>query len=204
MTDPRASEVDLTARARIRNAALDLYAEQGEDRVSLRAVASAAGVTVGLVQHHFKTKDGLRDAVEELVVAYHAQAIADASADGTPAQVAAARDEAVRQMLRRHPPVINYMRRALLDPAGRHGHLLERLVDLSRTEVAKLRDAGLASTAPTESAQVLRLMVRQFGELFLQPMVDTLWEHITGSDQPGVPAPEVTVRLAPDPNRQST
>ena len=46
MTDPRASDEDLTAKARIRNAALDLYAERGEDRVSMRAVAAAAGVAV--------------------------------------------------------------------------------------------------------------------------------------------------------------
>lgn len=71
MTDPRASDEDLTAKARIRNAALDLYAERGEDRVSMRAVAAAAGVAVGLVQHHFKTKDGLRVAVEQLVVDYY-------------------------------------------------------------------------------------------------------------------------------------
>ena len=45
MTDPRASDEDLTAKARIRNAALDLYAERGEDRVSMRAVAAAAGAS---------------------------------------------------------------------------------------------------------------------------------------------------------------
>ena len=65
MSDPRAADADLTAKAKIRNAALDMYAEQGEDRVSMRAVAARAGVTVGLVQHHFKTKDGLRQAVDE-------------------------------------------------------------------------------------------------------------------------------------------
>lgn len=40
MTDPRATEVDLTAKARIRDAALKLLAA----RVSLHAVASRAGV----------------------------------------------------------------------------------------------------------------------------------------------------------------
>ncbi len=82
MTDPRASDEDLTAKARIRNAALDLYAERGEDRVSMRAVAAAAGVAVGLVQHHFKTKDGLRVAVEQLVVDYYALAIASVPDEG--------------------------------------------------------------------------------------------------------------------------
>ena len=131
MTDPRASDEDLTAKARIRNAALDLYAERGEDRVSLRAVAAAAGVAVGLVQHHFKTKDGLRVAVEQLVVDYYALAIASVPDEGAPAQVAAARDEAVRHMLATHPTVVNYIRRAVLDPQGK-SELLERLTDLQR------------------------------------------------------------------------
>lgn len=49
MVDPRATSDDLTAKARIRNTALDLYATHGEDRISLRAIASEAGVAVGLV-----------------------------------------------------------------------------------------------------------------------------------------------------------
>ena len=60
---PGAAGQDLTAKARIRNAALDLYAANGEDGTSLRTVATAAGVTVGLVVHHYGTKDGLREAV---------------------------------------------------------------------------------------------------------------------------------------------
>ena len=40
MTNPRATNADLTAKARIRNAALDLYAQYGEDRVSLRTIAT--------------------------------------------------------------------------------------------------------------------------------------------------------------------
>jgi AcrR family transcriptional regulator len=196
VTDPRASDDDLTAKARIRNAALDLYAEQGEDRVSMRAVAAAAGVTVGLVQHHFKTKDGLRNAVEQLVVDYHAQAIAQVPDNGTPAQVAAARDEAVRAMLEAHPTVVNYLRRALLDPNGGGGHLLVRLTELSRSEIARLRSAGLASTDRPESAQVIGLMVRQVGQLFLQPMVDAMWEQLTepGAQREEKPGLVVTTR----------
>ena len=66
-SDPRAADADLTAKARIRNTALDLYARDGEDRVSMRALAGAVGVTLGLVQHHFTNKDGICDAVEQLV-----------------------------------------------------------------------------------------------------------------------------------------
>src|SRR5258708_35090231 len=43
MTNPRATNADLTAKARVRNAALDLYAQYGEDRVSFRAIAPDGG-----------------------------------------------------------------------------------------------------------------------------------------------------------------
>ena len=58
-------DADLTARARIRNLALEMFGRYGFERVSMRAVAEAAGCTVGLVQHHFGSKDGLRVAVED-------------------------------------------------------------------------------------------------------------------------------------------
>ncbi|MBP1054301.1 TetR family transcriptional regulator [Rhodococcus qingshengii] len=193
MTDPRASFNDLTAKAKIRNAALDLYAERGEDRVSMRAVAAAANVTVGLVQHHFKTKDGLRNAVEQLIVDYHAQALADTPRDGMPAEVAAARDQAVRTMLEDHPPVVNYLRRALLDLAAGEGKLLARLTELSRNEVAKLRMAGIASTSKSEAEQVIGLMIRQLGHLFLQPMVDAMWNQLSGPDMAEASKPSLKV-----------
>src|SRR6201984_2249058 len=139
MVNPRATNEDLTAKARIRNAALDLYSQQGEDRVSLRAVAAEAGVTLGLVQHHFKTKAGLRDAVDQLIVHYFAAAIAEAPDEGNIAQITAARDNAVRRMLEQNPPVVNYVRRALLEQSEGHLHLLDVIVDLTRREVGALR-----------------------------------------------------------------
>ena len=52
---------DLTAAARIRNAALLRFARDGFD-VGLRAIAADVGVTAGLITHHFGSKDGLRRA----------------------------------------------------------------------------------------------------------------------------------------------
>src|ERR1700758_1027602 len=130
MVNPRATNEDLTAKARIRNAALDLYSQYGPDRVSLRAIAAEAGVTLGLVQHHFKTKAGLRDAVDQLIVDYFSAAIAEVPIEGTTAEIAAARDNAVRRMLEQNPPVVDYVRRALLEQSDSHLHLLDVLVDL--------------------------------------------------------------------------
>lgn len=59
---------DLTARARIRDAALRLFGESGYRGTSIRDVAREAGVSGGLVQHHFGTKEGLRDACDAHVL----------------------------------------------------------------------------------------------------------------------------------------
>ncbi|MFE2957423.1 TetR/AcrR family transcriptional regulator [Nocardia tengchongensis] len=57
---------DLTTRARIRDAAITVFGEQGFG-VGVRAIATAAGVSPGLVIHHFGSKDGLREACDEQV-----------------------------------------------------------------------------------------------------------------------------------------
>src|SRR5919199_4813955 len=50
---------DLTARARIRDAAIESFAEEGFD-TGLRAIAVRAGVSPGLITHHFGSKAALR------------------------------------------------------------------------------------------------------------------------------------------------
>jgi TetR/AcrR family transcriptional regulator, regulator of cefoperazone and chloramphenicol sensitivity len=59
---------DLTARARIRQAAMAQFAEHGFERTTIRGIAAAAGVSPGLVRHHFGSKQGLRDAVDTHVL----------------------------------------------------------------------------------------------------------------------------------------
>ncbi|MBF6060855.1 TetR family transcriptional regulator [Nocardia terpenica] len=63
---PEGSPEDLSTRARIRDAAIQVFGEQGLG-VGVRAIASAAGVSPGLVNHHFGSKDGLREACDEHV-----------------------------------------------------------------------------------------------------------------------------------------
>ena len=55
---------DLTAKALIRDEALRLFAVEGPGAVSLRRVAAAAGVSPGLVIHHYGSRQGLREAVD--------------------------------------------------------------------------------------------------------------------------------------------
>jgi AcrR family transcriptional regulator len=58
------SAEDLTARARIRDAAIRLFTERGMEKTSILDIAQAAGVSGGLIRHHFGSKDGLREACD--------------------------------------------------------------------------------------------------------------------------------------------
>jgi AcrR family transcriptional regulator len=57
---------DLTAAARIRDAAIGQFGEKGFG-VGLRSIAEVAGVSAALVIHHFGSKDGLRKACDDYV-----------------------------------------------------------------------------------------------------------------------------------------
>lgn len=193
MLNPRTTNEDLTAKARIRNAAMDLFAQFGESRVSLRAVAAEAGVTLGLVQHHFKSKAGLIGAVDQLVVDYFDAAVSSVPPTGTPGEVAAARNTAVRKMLHDNPDVVNYVRRAVLETSETRMRLLESLIDLTRREITDLREAGLASTARHEADQIVEVLVRQLGELLLAPMIDAIWDRVASPGDIVRPRLSITV-----------
>ncbi|MEU0571957.1 helix-turn-helix domain-containing protein [Nonomuraea sp. NPDC005983] len=64
MTTSGPDPEDLTARARIRDAALRHFGEHGFERTTIRGIADTAGVSSGLVRHHFGSKQELREACD--------------------------------------------------------------------------------------------------------------------------------------------
>jgi AcrR family transcriptional regulator len=80
MTEP--AREDLTARARIRDAALRLFAERGTEAATIRDIAAQAGVSLGLVRHHFGSKDALRAACDEYALAQVRQILAEGVESG--------------------------------------------------------------------------------------------------------------------------
>src|SRR6476619_5502425 len=62
----RSASDDRTAVARIRDAAIEQWGEHGFN-VGLRSIAEAAGVSAGLVIHHFGSKKGLRKACDDYI-----------------------------------------------------------------------------------------------------------------------------------------
>lgn len=193
MTVP-ARQQDLTAKARIRNAALELFAVLGEEGTSMRRIAADAGVTVGLIVHHFGTKDRLREEVELHVVEQFAEAIASVPTDSAPRDVGLRRDQAVADMLAAQPLIVTYVRRAALGLNGPDSDLMRRLTQLAIDETARAR-ANSSDTQPrSEAHTVIRTMTRQLGQLLLQPMIDSMWAQL-GEDPNSTDKPTLVVQI---------
>lgn len=73
---------DLQAHARIRDAALRLFGVHGIKATTVRQIAEAAGVSPALVIHHFRSKEGLRNACDEWMMARLTEKKTDAVAGG--------------------------------------------------------------------------------------------------------------------------
>ncbi|WP_193084555.1 TetR/AcrR family transcriptional regulator [Brevibacterium aurantiacum] len=191
---PAAGHDDLTSRARIRNAALHQFAVKGFAGTPLRAIATEAGVAIGLIGHYFGSKEGTREAVETWIVGLFASALdrADSTSADTVADVTV-RDETVAQMLADNPLVVDYLRRQVLEmPAD--GMLISRLAALTMESVETMRNAGQASSSRDRVEQVVTAMVRQLGRLFLQPLVDQVVDSFPVDEHPAT-HPELRVEI---------
>nr|MDT0660552.1 TetR family transcriptional regulator [Micromonospora sp. DSM 115978] len=117
---------DLTARARIREAALRLFAERGIDRVSVRDIARAAGVSAGLIRHHFSSKEGLRDACDTYALERLMRIKEQAVVEGRLADPRFLPSvEPVKLLLNR------YLGRAMIDGSKAAAAMFDHLVDIT-------------------------------------------------------------------------
>jgi AcrR family transcriptional regulator len=117
---------DLTARARIRQAAMQQFAEHGYTRTTIRGIASAAGVSPGLLRHHYGSKEELRDAVDGHILAEIRKAndaVLEGSRRGDLGPAALARPEM--------KPYQAYIVRALVDGSPTMAKIFDEVVELT-------------------------------------------------------------------------
>ncbi|MGB6456938.1 MAG: TetR/AcrR family transcriptional regulator, partial [Streptosporangiaceae bacterium] len=133
---------DLTAAAAIRIAAMELFADRGYADVTVRQIASAAGVSPALVIHHYGSKENLRAVLEERVAAFVEAMLADLDRlpeEGGSASVA----ELFAGRLEREPAMAGYVRRLLCDGGPAGVALFGRLYQVTRAGMQALEQAGV-------------------------------------------------------------
>lgn len=167
---------DRTTVARIRDAAIACFADAGVAATSVRTVASRAGVSPGLVMHHFGSKDRLRVACDQHVAALVRESKEKAAADGTgldPAARIRAYDEGV--------PLLRYLARTLVDGSP---HVAELVDDMVRDAVAYTEqavDSGLMVPSEDPAGRAAVLTLWSLGALVMHEHVD----RVLGADLTG-------------------
>jgi AcrR family transcriptional regulator len=165
-------ESELTAHARILRAALVSFARVGIAATTIRGVAVAAGVSPGLVQHHFRSKEGLRAAVDEFFLERASRAVTEAAGRGSPAEVAAGFGDRIADFIRSNPELVAYARRSFLegDPSGLA--LFDALVELARSELRRLAAEGLLRSDLDHGWSALQIVLLSTAPVLLEAAVD--------------------------------
>lgn len=162
-------ESDLTARARLRNAAIEVFAAHGFG-ASVRDIAAHAGVSAGLITHHFASKANLRTECDTEVVRLYRALKSDGIAR-PPAQsmwMIAELDD--------YAAMFVYILRSVREggPAGKEilEHLIEEAIAFSEEGVA----SGVVRPSRDPAARARYLVTSSLGgiilQLSLQPQLD--------------------------------
>lgn len=162
---------DLTTKARLRETALALFAENGIAATSLRSITAAAGVSPGLVIHHFGSKDGLRRAVDAVVVKRIIAALSEVPIGSSGASLIDQRAEVLVRALRSQPALLQYIAQALSESGAAAGELFALLYATASADQA-LADAGVIRADSDPLWRALQQLVLIVGPLLLRPLVE--------------------------------
>ena len=162
---------DLTGLARIRNAALELFARDGVAATSIRDVAKQAGVSPGLVQHHFSTKAALVEAVNEHVVAIAIDAFSDLPASGAPVDVQQELGDRVTAFVREYPSALLYVARSAADRDDAALGIFDAFVAIAENLWRGLADQDLLRPGVDLTWTALHSVVFVLGTVLLQDAV---------------------------------
>lgn len=161
-------------RQRLITTSLALFAERGFDGVTVRDIAKASDVSIGLINHHFGSKEGLREAVDEYFMAQFEeaqQALPGPDDDAPPAPL----DEWVDDWIARHEDnaaaLFGYFRRALLDESEWGARIFTRFYSIAQTTITRLDARGLIRPDVDRLWLPFLMVYLELGTTLLDPYV---------------------------------
>jgi AcrR family transcriptional regulator len=163
---------DLTAKARIRNAAFSLIARHGEDAASVRRIAQQAKVSSSLVTHHFGSKQGVVDAVSSWVVDAISEVTRDAVDVAAPAEAHRRRWLQFERITKAKPLVGLYVRRMLLSGSSSGLHWFKRTVDDASEHLIERAEMGIARPVTDPRITAAMVVVLGYAPVILRPQLE--------------------------------
>ncbi|MFC8531236.1 TetR family transcriptional regulator [Nocardia sp. NPDC057227] len=153
---------DLSTAARIRDAAVAEFGHNGFG-VGVRAIAARAGVSPGLVNHHFGSKEGLRRACDDHVLGFVREHKASVlSGDNLAGGMLAAIAE-----LDEYAPLFAYLMRSLEDGGPLADSLFDHMVDDAVAYTEQAVAAGIVKPSRDPAARARYLMLLNLGGTLL-------------------------------------
>jgi AcrR family transcriptional regulator len=159
---------DRTTAARIRDAAIECFAEHGVAGTTARKVAEIAGVSPGLVIHHFGSMAGLRAACDTYVVAAIQHQKQEVMTSGPNLDVLAS--------LRRPElgPLMGYLARVLADDSPEVANLVDGLVHDAEGYIEQGVESGMIKPTQDPRSRAVLLTIWGLGALVLHEHLDRL------------------------------
>lgn len=164
-------------KLRLIKVAMRMFAEKGYDGITVRDISAAAEVSVGLINHHFGSKEGLREAVDKYFIEQFEEVLfEERPVPATEAEGLAQSVEFTENWINRH---INdwdlskaYMRRALLEGSDWGAGLFERFYNVVRTSIDRMDADGKIRPDVDRLWLPLLVMYLELGTLLLEPYVE--------------------------------
>ena len=152
---------ETTARERLRDTAIETFARRGLD-ATFRDIAAAAGVTPGLITHHFGSKERLRSACDEEVLR-RIRAVRDEGIAKSAQEQLAAITELDEQGV-----TIAYALRLLREGGPNAREFLDRMIVDTAASLEAAVAAGVVKPSRDSAMRARYMVASQFGGLLLQ------------------------------------
>lgn len=150
-----------TTAGRIRTSAITRFGRDGFG-VGLRTIAADAGVTAGLVVHHFGSKDGLRRACDDLALTFLRTEKESAVIDGD-ARTLIARMADVEQFA----PIVRYLLRSFQAGGELATTLVEHMIADAEVYLAAGETAGVIRPSRDHEARTRLLAYQNIGGMLV-------------------------------------
>jgi AcrR family transcriptional regulator len=145
-----------------------LFASKGFDSVTVREIAKAAEVSIGLISHHFGSKDGLREAVDEYFLAQFEEIL---HVDPQHRVIIQWVDDWIARHEAEAEPLFGYFRRALLDDSDWGGKIFERFYAITQQAITRLDAQGRIRSDVDRLWLPFLMIYLELGTTLLDPYV---------------------------------
>ena len=165
------------AREGLLGAAISRFARYGFRKVGLSDIASDAGVSIGLIRHYFRSKDGLIEACNETVTRELGELFRQMLDGLQPDNGAAFIDELQQRSmatLKDKGHLLYYLRHLSIDQPAKGADVFREYFQLLQGELNRLEALGYLRKDVNKVWLTFHLMFMQLGPVYLSEQIEAI------------------------------